>query len=52
VEKMLKKIDHIGIAVFNLDESLKKYEKLFRVKAKHIETRDDIGIRIAFIPVG
>ena len=49
---MLKKIDHIGIAVFNLDESLKKYEKLFRIKAKHIETVEEISTQIAFIPVG
>ncbi len=49
---MLKKIDHIGIAVSNLDESLEKYERLFRVKAKHFETLEEISIKIAFIPVG
>ncbi len=49
---MLKQIDHIGIAVHNIDESLKRYEKLFRIKAKHIETMEELSVRIAFIPVG
>jgi len=49
---MIKQIDHIGIAVSNLDESLKKYEKLFQIKAKHIETLEGISTQIAFIPVG
>ena len=49
---MLKQIDHIGIAVCNLDESIKKYERLFQMKAKHIETAEEIFTRIAFIPVG
>jgi len=51
-EEMLKQIDHIGIAVSNLDESLKKYEKLFRIKVKHVETLEEISTQIAFIPVG
>ena len=32
---VLKQIDHIGIAVFNLSEALKKYERLFQVKPKY-----------------
>ncbi|MFC1969490.1 VOC family protein [Chloroflexota bacterium] len=49
---MLKQIDHIGIAVEHLDESIERYERLFQVKAKHIEIIEDRSIRIAFIPVG
>jgi methylmalonyl-CoA epimerase len=49
---MLKQIDHIGIAVYNIDESLKRYEKLFHLEAKHIETMEELSVRIAFIPVG
>lgn len=49
---LLKKIDHIGLAVFNMEESLKKYERLFRVKAKHFETIEAISTQLAFIPVG
>ena len=49
---MLKHIDHIGIAVFSIDESLKKYERLFQVKAKYIETIEELSLRIAFVPMG
>jgi len=49
---MLKQIDHIGIAVYNIDESLKRYEKLFHLKATHIETMEELSVRVAFIPVG
>lgn len=49
---MLEQIDHIGIAVSNLDESIQKYEKLFQIKVKHIETLEEISTQIAFIPVG
>ena len=49
---MLKQIDHIAIAVFNLDEALKKYESLFQMKAKHIEIMENLSLRMAFIPIG
>ena len=49
---MISKVDHIGIVVESLDECLKKYDKLFHVKAKHIQTMHDLGLRIAFVPVG
>ena len=49
---MLKQIDHIGIAVRDLDESLELYERLFQVKAKHVEVIEHLSIRLAFIPVG
>lgn len=49
---MLNKIDHIGMAVYNLDESIAKYENLFHIKVKYIETLNELFTRIAFIPVG
>ena len=49
---MLQQIDHIGILVRNLDQSLEKYERLFRVRATHIEVMEELLLRIAFIPVG
>jgi methylmalonyl-CoA epimerase len=51
-QEILKKIDHIGIAVSDLTASLKKYEKLFEAEASIIETLEDLNVRIAFIPVG
>ena len=49
---MFKKIDHIGIVVSNLDESIMAYQRKFGVNVKYIERLDDIAVRIAFIPVG
>jgi methylmalonyl-CoA epimerase len=49
---MLTKIDHIGIVVNNIDESLVKYRTLFNIEAKYIEVLEDLAVRIAFIPVG
>lgn len=49
---MLQKIDHVGIAVFDMDESLRKYEQLFGAKAVHVETRNEPPVRFAFVSVG
>jgi methylmalonyl-CoA epimerase len=49
---MLKQIDHIGIVVRSLGDSLETLEKLFKLKAKYIEVVEDAGVRMAFIPVG
>ncbi len=50
--EILKKIDHIGIVVSDLDASLKKYQKLFDAEAGSIEILEELNVRIAFIPVG
>jgi methylmalonyl-CoA epimerase len=50
--EILKKIDHIGVVVSDLDASLRKYKKLFNTDAKIIETLEKRNVRIAFIPVG
>ena len=49
---MLKKIDHIGIAVHDLDAALELYEKVYGLKPVKVETLADIHVRIAFLPVG
>ena len=49
---MFQKIDHIGIAVSNLDESVKDYQQKFNIAVKYTEELADISVRIAFIPVG
>jgi methylmalonyl-CoA/ethylmalonyl-CoA epimerase len=48
---MIKKIDHIGIAVRNLSDSLDTYRRLYGLDAIKIETLQDIKVRIAFIPL-
>ncbi len=49
---MIQKIDHIGIAVHNLDKSLDDYDRIFGLKPLKIETLEDICVRMAFIRVG
>ena len=49
---MIKKVDHIAIAVKNLDEALDTYEKLFGLKAEKIEDVPDQGVKAALIPIG
>ena len=48
----VKKIDHIGIAVKNLDETMKFYEEALGLKTVATEVVEDQKVRIAFIPVG
>ena len=48
---MLKQVDHIGILVRNIDQSLEKYEKLFGAKVTHIEVKEELSLRMAFIPI-
>lgn len=49
---MIKKIDHIGIAVRNISDALDTYRRLYGLDAIKIETLQDIKVRIAFIPLG
>jgi methylmalonyl-CoA/ethylmalonyl-CoA epimerase len=49
---MIKKIDHIGIAVKNLTDSINTYKKLYGLDAIKIETLHDIKVKVAFIPLG
>ena len=48
----VKKIDHIGIAVKNLDETMKFYQEALGLKTVATEVVEDQKVRIAFIPVG
>jgi len=49
---MINKIDHIGIAVSNLEESMKIYTDWLGLKVSEIETLNERKIRLAMIPVG
>ncbi|HEA65501.1 MAG TPA: methylmalonyl-CoA epimerase [Desulfobacterales bacterium] len=49
---MIKKIDHIGIAVKDLKNTLNMYKRVYGLEAIKIETHEDIKIKIAFIPIG
>lgn len=49
---MVKKIDHIGIAVRDLKEAMRFYEEILGIKATEIEEVQDQKVRVAFLPTG
>ena len=49
---MFTHLDHVGIAVADLDEALKFYEKSFGMTAYHVETNEEQGVREAMLRVG
>jgi len=49
---MMKKIDHIGIAVKDLQDSLKVYEGIFGLKATPLEEVPERGARLVFLKIG
>jgi methylmalonyl-CoA/ethylmalonyl-CoA epimerase len=46
------KVDHIGIAVSNLDEALKVYTEVLGLELAGTEVVEDQKVRVAFLPVG
>lgn len=49
---MMKKVEHIGIAVKNLDESIQLFEKLLGTNCYKIEEVEDQKVKTAFFKVG
>ena len=51
---MVKKIEHIGIVVKDLEASMKKYTSLLGMEVKEIEEVkvEDVINRVAFLPIG
>lgn len=49
---MLKKIDHLGIAVRSLEEGLALYRDILGLEVKGIEEVPAQKVRVAFLPVG
>ena len=46
------KVDHIGIAVNNLEETLKFYEDVLGLKCEGTEVVEEQKVKVAFLPVG
>ncbi len=46
------KVDHIGIAVKNLDETLKFYTEVLGLECEGTEVVEEQKVRVAFLPVG
>jgi methylmalonyl-CoA/ethylmalonyl-CoA epimerase len=49
---VVNKVDHIGIAVSNLEESIKFYEEVLGLKLHGTETVEEQKVKVAFLPVG
>lgn len=49
---MIKKIDHLGIAVKSLDEAIPLWEKMLGTKCENIEEVASQKVRTAFLKVG
>jgi len=49
---LFKKISHIGIAVGNMEESLKLYSETLGLKISGIETVEEQKVKSAMIPIG
>lgn len=48
----LSKIDHVGIAVENLEEALKFYEGVLGLKSAGVEVVEEQKVKVAFLPCG
>jgi methylmalonyl-CoA/ethylmalonyl-CoA epimerase len=49
---VFEKVDHIGIAVANLDEALKLYRDQLGLVCKGTEVVEEQKVKVAFLPVG
>jgi methylmalonyl-CoA/ethylmalonyl-CoA epimerase len=49
---MIEKLDHIGIAVKDIDEALKFYRDVLGLKCTRIEEVEGQHVKIAFLPAG
>ncbi|MBI5494880.1 MAG: methylmalonyl-CoA epimerase [Deltaproteobacteria bacterium] len=48
----MKKLDHLGIAVKDLDEARTFWERALGIPCTHVEELPERGIRVAFLPIG
>jgi len=49
---MIKKIDHIALAVRNVEKSAEFYEKILGLKLGGIEEVEGMDVKVGFIPIG
>jgi methylmalonyl-CoA epimerase len=49
---LVKKIDHIGIAVRSIDEAKRLYESLLGLKISQTEVVEEQKVKVAFLPIG
>lgn len=49
---MISKVDHIGIAVNNLEETLKVYQEVLGLELHGTEVVEEQKVKVAFLPIG
>lgn len=49
---VVNKVDHIGIAVSNLEESIKFYQEILGLKLHGTEVVEEQKVKVAFLPIG
>jgi len=49
---MIKRVDHVGIAVQQLDDALRLYHVGLGMKVGETRCVDDQGVRVCFVPAG
>ena len=49
---MIVRVDHVGIAVKDLEKTLKAYEEFLGLKPESIDEYPDQKVKSAFIPIG
>jgi len=52
LKSMLISVDHVGIAVWDLDEAKAFYERVFGMRVVHEEVNEEQGVREAMLAVG
>ena len=48
----LQRIDHVGVAVADLDAAIEFYGRVFGMRCVHLETNEEQGVREAMMAVG
>ncbi|MEH0983141.1 methylmalonyl-CoA epimerase [Micromonospora sp. CPCC 205556] len=48
----LRRIDHVGVAVADLDAAIDFYQRTFGMRCVHVETNTEQGVREAMLAVG
>jgi methylmalonyl-CoA/ethylmalonyl-CoA epimerase len=52
VTDLFTRIDHVGVAVPDLDAAIAFYESAFGMRCAHVETNEEQGVREAMMAVG
>ena len=48
----ITRIDHVGVAVHDLDEAIEFYGRVFGMRCVHVEVNEEQGVREAMVSVG